>query len=150
MSYVPIAIGTGGGAVDAELDLKVRNLVAEFDENMNDDFNTAKVLASMFELVPIINAIKDKTVSPSSLSKETLELLQTKFKSYLEDVFGLKPVNEADDTKLRAVMQLLIDIRKEAKNKKDFVMSDKIRNQLSQLGIAIKDEKDGNMSWSVE
>ena len=47
-------------------------------------------------------------------------------------------------------MQLLIDIRKEARKKKDFVTSDKIRNQLLRLGIAIKDEKDGEMSWSIE
>ncbi len=135
---------------DAELDDKVKKLVNEFDENMNDDFNTAKVLASMFELVPVINSMKDKTIAVTALSKETLELLQTKFKSYLEDVFGLKSVTEADNAKLQGVMQLLIDIRKEAKGKKDFVTSDKIRNQLAQLGITLKDEKGGGMSWSVE
>ena len=47
-------------------------------------------------------------------------------------------------------MQLLIDIRKGAKEKKDYATSDKIRNQLSALGIALKDEKGGEMSWSVE
>ena len=46
-------------------------------------------------------------------------------------------------------MQLLIDIRKEAKSKKDFVMSDKIRDQLNQAGVLLKDEKDGGMSWSI-
>ena len=51
---------------------------------------------------------------------------------------------------LKGVMQLLIDIRKEAKNKKDFVTSDKIRNQLTELGILLKDEKGGEMSWSVD
>jgi cysteinyl-tRNA synthetase len=47
-------------------------------------------------------------------------------------------------------MQLLIEIRKEAKNKKDFATSDKIRNQLTQLGILLKDEKDGSINWSIE
>jgi cysteinyl-tRNA synthetase len=47
-------------------------------------------------------------------------------------------------------MQLLIDIRKEARSKKDFATSDKIRNQLQQLGILLKDEKDGSISWSIE
>jgi cysteinyl-tRNA synthetase len=133
-----------------DLDTKVKGLVAEFDEHMNDDFNTARVLASMFELVPVINSIKDKTIPLSALSKDTLTLLQTKFKSYLEDVFGLKPSNEADNTKLQGVMQLLIDIRKEAKTKKDFATSDKIRNQLAELGITLKDEKGGDMSWSAD
>ncbi|MDP4263558.1 MAG: cysteine--tRNA ligase [Bacteroidota bacterium] len=139
-----------GKSIDKELDARVRKLVNEFDENMNDDFNTAKVLASMFELVPVINSIKDKTITVSNLSKETLELLQAKFKSYLEDVFGLKSVNETDNNKLQGVMQLLIDIRKEAKSKKDFVTSDKIRNQLSKLGIMVKDEKDGSINWTIE
>jgi cysteinyl-tRNA synthetase len=145
-----LAISNGQSAMNTELDEKVKKLANEFDENMNDDFNTAKVLASMFELVPLINSIKDKTIDIASISKETLTLMQSKFKSYIEDVFGLKPVNECDDNKLEGVMQLLIDIRKEAKSKKDFVISDKIRNQLSQIGINLKDEKDGNMSWSVE
>jgi len=47
-------------------------------------------------------------------------------------------------------MQLLIDIRKEAKTNKDFATSDKIRNQLTELGITLKDEKGGDMSWSIE
>ncbi len=136
--------------IDAELDSKVLKLVNEFDEHMNDDFNTARVLASMFELVPVINSLKDKTIALSSLSEETLKLMQTKFKNYLEDVFGLKSATEADIKKMKGVMELLIDIRKEAKNKKDFATSDKIRNQLTQLGINLKDEKGGEMSWSVD
>ena len=135
---------------DKELDEKVRGLVAEFDEHMNDDFNTARVLASMFELVPIINSIKDKTIAITALSPDTVTLMQSKFKSYLEDVFGLKTVNEADNGKLQGVMQLLIDIRKEAKGKKDFATSDKIRNQLAELGITLKDEKGGEISWGIE
>ena len=47
-------------------------------------------------------------------------------------------------------MQLLVDIRKEAKSKKDFVTSDKIRNQLSSLGITLKDEKDGSVTWGID
>ncbi len=145
-----LAMGNGQWASDGELDSKVLKLLSEFDEFMNDDFNTAKVLANMFELVPVINSMKDKTIPVSALSKQTFELLQSKFKTYLEDIFALKSVSETDNAKLRGVMQLLIDIRKEAKNKKDFVTSDKIRNQLQQLGILLKDEKDGGISWSVE
>jgi cysteinyl-tRNA synthetase len=47
-------------------------------------------------------------------------------------------------------MDLLIDIRKESKTKKDFATSDKIRKQLTEIGISLKDEKDGGMSWTVE
>lgn len=134
----------------AELDAKVKKLISEFDEFMNDDFNTAKVLANMFEVVPVINSIKDKTIPVAALSKETFELLQKQMKVYAEDILGLKSVTEADHEKLKGVMDLLIDIRKEAKSKKNFATSDKIRNQLTKLGISLKDEKDGNMSWTIE
>jgi cysteinyl-tRNA synthetase len=139
-----------GGKFDAELDSKCRRLVMEFPEFMNDDFSTAKVLANMFELVPIVNSMKDKTIAVTALSEETFGLLQNKFKVYIEDILGLKSITAADDDKLKGVMQLLIDIRKEAKGRKDFMTSDKIRNQLASLGIALKDEKGGEMTWNVE
>ena len=104
----------------------------------------------MFELVPVINSMKDKTIPVSALSKETFDLLQKQMKIYIEDIFGLKSITEADNEKLQGVMQLLIDIRKEARSKKDFATSDRIRNQLQQLGILLKDEKDGGISWSIE
>jgi cysteinyl-tRNA synthetase len=146
-SSLPMAIGT---EFDEELDKKVQKLLSELDEFMNDDFSTAKVMANMFELVPVINSMKDKTIPVSALSGETFKLLQVKFKVYIEDILGLKSINEADTVKLQGIMQLLIDIRKEAKNKKDFITSDKIRNQLAEMGILIKDEKDGGMSYSFE
>jgi cysteinyl-tRNA synthetase len=136
-------------AGDTELETKVVNLLKEFDEFMNDDFSTAKVLANMFEIVPVINSMKDKLIPTSALSEETFLFLQNRFKTWLEDIMGLKGVSEADNTKLQGVMQLLIDIRKEAKSRKDFVTSDKIRNQLAEMGILLKDEKGGEMSWEV-
>ena len=142
--------GTDQPKGDAELDKKVQTLVASFDDSMDDDFNTAKVIASMFELVPVINSIKDGLIPTGSLSPSTIQLLQQKFKGYLEDVFGLKNSSAADTGTLNGVMQLLIDIRKEARAKKDFATSDKIRNQLTQLGIELKDEKDGGMSWGID
>ena len=136
--------------VDAELESKVNRLLSEFETFMNDDFSTAKVLANIFELVPVINSLKDKMIPMSALTPDTIELMRTKLKTWIEDILGLQPVSSADNEKLQGVMQLLIDIRKEARNKKDFATSDKIRNQLSRLGIALKDEKGGEMSWSVE
>lgn len=136
--------------VNEDLDKKVQKLVAEFDVFMDDDFSTAKVLANMFELVHTINSMKDKALPVSSISKNTFELLQKQFEVYMESILGLKSITEADNGKLQGLMQLLIDIRKEAKGKKDFVTSDKIRNQLGELGISLKDEKGGEMSWTIE
>ncbi len=144
-----IEIAVNATAADLELDEKVKKLVEGFEESMNDDFNTAKVLANMFELVPVINGLKDKTIPDDAISTGTFEMLRSKMKIFLEDVFGLKSATEADNEKLRDVMNLLIDIRKEARGKKDFVTSDKIRNQLTEIGISLKDEKDGSVSWAV-
>lgn len=142
-------IGNGQLATDAELDIKVNKLLNEFDEFMDDDFNTAKVLGSMFELVPVINSIKDGLIKTDAISATTLQLLQQKFRDYIENVFGLKNTSASNDT-LNGVMELLIDIRKDAKTKRDFATSDKIRNQLASIGINIKDEKGGEMSWSAD
>jgi cysteinyl-tRNA synthetase len=134
---------------DKELDEKVVRLVMEFDDFINDDFNTAKVLANMFELVPVINSIKDKQIKPDALSGETLLLLQNGMKTYIEDILGLRAETAAEEDKLKGVMQVLIDLRKEARAKRDWATSDKIRNQLAEIGIQLKDEKDGNISWSL-
>jgi cysteinyl-tRNA synthetase len=136
-------------SVDQALDQKTRTLLDEFEEFINDDLNTAKVMANMFELVPLINSMKDKIISTKALSAATFDLLKTNMKIYLEDILGFKSVTAADDEKLKGMMEVLIDIRKEARRRKDFATSDKIRNQLLRLGILIKDEKDGAMSWTI-
>jgi cysteinyl-tRNA synthetase len=144
-----LPVGLNEIAADVALDAKVLQWLNEFDEFMDDDFSTAKILANMFELTPVINGIKDGHITADALAATTLVLLQQKFKVYLEDIFGLTHSTGADDNTLQGVMQLLIDIRKEAKTKKDYSTSDKIRKQLATLGIELKDEKDGSMSWTA-
>lgn len=134
---------------DAELNEKVNRLLGELDDFMNDDFSTAKVLANMFELVPVINSLKDKSISMNAISLETLQLLQSKMKIYAEDILGLKTETAAEADKLKGVMQVLIELRKEARSKKDWLTSDKIRNHLAEVGIQLKDDKDGNISWTL-
>ena len=143
------SVVSGQLAVDEELDTKVLKLVDEFDEFMNDDLNTAKVLANMFELVSVINAVKDKHIAAGALSASTVDILKQQLKIFVEDIFGLKSEQVTDNGKLDGVLQLLIDIRKEAKGRKDFVTSDKIRNELIVLGVQLKDEKDGGMSYTI-
>ena len=135
---------------NTELNDKIKRLLTEFDEFMNDDFSTSKVLANMFELVPVINSLKDKTILIESLPIGTLQLMQDRLKIYLEDILGLKPETLAEEDKLTAVMEVLITLRKEARTKKDWATSDKIRNQLAEAGVLLKDEKDGGMSWSLK
>src|ERR1700761_8744208 len=128
--------GAGNNApTDPELDKKVGLLLAQLDEFMNDDFNTAKVLANLFELVPVINSIRGGQIAPGAIGAQTLRSMQTYFKVYLEDILGLKDDTAVGDKKLEGVVELLIDIRKDARARKDYAASDKIRNQLLQMGI---------------
>ena len=136
----------GQEATNNELEEKINKLVDEFEEFIDDDFNTAKVLANMFEIVPVINSMKDGLIKTDAISSATFQKLKEKFIIYLEDILGLKD-NTQNSSQLHGLMDLLIDIRKEAKSKKDFFTSDKIRKQLADLGIEMKDEKDGNISW---
>lgn len=140
--------GGGGAASDPELDEKVRGLLRGMDEFMDDDFNTAKVLANIFELVPIINSLKGGQIRPDALSADTLASMKKYFTDYLENILGLKGESAGDDQKLSGVVDLLIDIRRDARTRKDYATSDKIRNQLLQLGIVLKDEKDGGISYT--
>jgi cysteinyl-tRNA synthetase len=120
----------------------------EFDEFMNDDFNTAKVLANMFTLVNHINSLKMGALENDTLSAECYAYVKKQFADYLENILGLKGESAADDNKLNGVVELLIEIRKDARTKKDYATSDKIRKQLLGLGIVLKDEKDGGVSYS--
>jgi cysteinyl-tRNA synthetase len=135
--------------VDTELDKKVITLLNELDDFINDDFNTAKVLANIFEVIPVINSLKDVTIKMEALSPETFDLLKTRLKTYVEDILGLRTEVLAGDDKMKGVMEVLIQLRKEARAKKDWATSDKIRNQLAEIGIQLKDEKNGNISWSL-
>ena len=134
---------------DKELDDKINSWLIEFETFMDDDFSTPKVIANLFELAPIINSFKEGLIPIKNISSNTLRLLKNSFKVFLEDIFGLINTDDANNELLEPVMQLLLDLRKEAKSKKDFATSDRIRNQLVAMGIVIKDEKDGNTSWAT-
>jgi cysteinyl-tRNA synthetase len=134
---------------DAELDTKISNWLNEFEIFMDDDFGSPRVIANMFEIAPVINSLKDGLIPFDAISASTLQKMKDSFQVFLEDIFGLTNINDQNNELLNPIMQLLLDIRKEAKANKDFATSDKIRNQLTQLGILIKDDKEGNTTWGV-
>jgi cysteinyl-tRNA synthetase len=139
-----------GAATDAALDAQVRNWCSECADFMNDDLNTAKVIANLFELAPVINGIKGGQVAATALAGETMLLLQTTWKTYMEDILGLQALQVQQTDKLDKVLTLLIEIRKDAKKRKDFATSDQIRNRLAEAGVVLKDEKNGEMSYTIE
>lgn len=137
-------------AKDLVLEKQVITWCNECDDFMNDDFNTAKVIANLFELAPVINSMKGGQIAMDALSADTFKLIETTFKTYLEDILGMQALQVQQDNKMGQVLSLLIDIRKDAKMRKDFATSDQIRNQLAASGIMLKDEKDGTVSYTIE
>jgi cysteinyl-tRNA synthetase len=132
-----------------DLDQKIERLCKECGEFMDDDINTAKVLANLFELVPVINSLKGGQILPENISRKTMQLLKETFKIYLEDILGLTAMQVTQDDKLGKVLAILMDIRKDARLRKDWAVSDQIRNRLAEAGIILKDEKDGSVSYSI-
>lgn len=110
---------------------------------MNDDFNSPVVIAELFEAVRIINTVHD---GKASISAPELEKLKKLVNDFVYDIFGLKD-EDSSNLELNAVLDLVIDIRKAAKENKDYATSDKIRLGLQSMGIQLKDSKEGT-TWS--
>ena len=140
--------GQDTASKDEALATQLTTWVNELETFMDDDINTAKVVANLFEILPSINSLKDKHIAQDAVAGATWSFVQAQLKVFVESILGLKVDKGANRQQLNGVVELLIEIRKEAKANKDFATSDKIRNQLAAMGIQLKDEKDGSMSYS--
>ncbi|WP_136464845.1 cysteine--tRNA ligase [Flagellimonas onchidii] len=109
---------------------------------MNDDFNTPILIAHLFDAVKRINLIKEEK---ENITEEDKSLLQNTLNNFVHDILGIENQKAAkdDSSALNGVVELLIDLRNEARANKDFATSDKIRDQLTALGIQLKDGKEG-------
>ena len=115
---------------------------------MNDDFNSPILIAQLFEGVRFINLLKDNA---ATLTSEDLKTLHTSMHSFVFDVLGLKDekIVGNNNEKLEGVVNMLINMRMEARANKDFALSDQIRDQLIALGIQLKDGKEGT-TFSIQ
>jgi len=109
---------------------------------MNDDFNSPILIAHLFDAVKAINLAKD---GKAVFDKAGLELLQQSLFSFLFEVLGLPVEEQKDDfsERLSGTVHLLIELREEARINKNWALSDQIRDKLLQLGIQLKDAKEG-------
>ena len=110
---------------------------------MNDDFNSPVLIAELFEASRIINSVHDGKMK---IDEPNLQLLKTLMNTFVLDVLGLKD-EQADNDDLPNILNLIVDLRGEAKVNKDYAMSDKIRDGLAKIGFQLKDSKDGT-HWS--
>ncbi|MFV0231029.1 cysteine--tRNA ligase [Empedobacter falsenii] len=121
--------------------VNIDELEAKLYTAMDDDFNTPIMIAHLFDAVKMINSIKD---SFENITTEDLERLKAIMNGFVHDVLGLdtEAVNESSD-KLDGVVKMLIEMRNQARVDKNWALSDQIRDQLSDLGIQLKDGAEG-------
>jgi len=117
-------------------------------EALDNDLNSPVLLSHLFDGVKNINSINDGT---EKINSPDLESLKQLFKAFVSDILGLKDETEGmDEEKLTGdLMKIIIGLRQDAKNKKDFGTSDKIRGELKNAGVILKDRKDG-ADWEME
>ena len=115
-------------------------------EALDDDLNSPIVLSHLFEGVRFINSVLDGS---EKIDASGLESLKTLFNTFVFEILGLKDESAGiSNEKLTGeLMKIIIDLRQAAKNRKEFEVSDKIRKELNNLGITIKDRKDGTPEW---
>ena len=105
---------------------------------MNDDFNTPETIACLFELLRFAQILKQKK---AKISIEVLNTLQNTYRGFLNNVLGVEMETSNNDELLSEVLDILIDVRKQARSQKYFKFSDHIRDQLAAIGIQVNDEK---------
>lgn len=124
-------------------DLNISDFDTSFHAAMNDDFNSPVLIAELFDAVRLINNLYE---GKTQIDESSLIQLKTLIRTFVFDVLGLKEEqSEGDD--FGKLMEAILKLRHEAKQNKDFTTSDRIREELSQIGIQLKDSKDGTL-WS--
>jgi cysteinyl-tRNA synthetase len=127
--------------------VEITDLRRNCEEAMIDDLNTPIVISHLFDAVKSVNIIHDGN---GTISEKDLEELKAIFKLFIEDILGLtsEENDNSSNEAYKKAIDLLLAIRQESKQKKDWETADKIRKQLAEFGFEIKDGKDG-VEWTL-
>lgn len=136
-------------AIDEALNKEIAALCEKCYEYMNDDFNTAQTLAVLFDLSSKIQAFDNKQLDLSGLSADVFAQLQSTYTDFVLVVLGILPEEKGSDDTLDKLVNWVIELRKDARTNKDWALSDKIRDELAEMGITLKDSKEGT-SFTID
>ena len=129
-------------------DFDIKEWVNKCYKAMNDDFNTPILIANIFDAVKFINKVNQEK---ANISKEDWEVLLKSINSFVFDVMGLQksklPNNE--NSKIKDVLDVLLELRDDARKNKNYELSDKIRDMLKNKGISINDS-DKDSSFTID
>ncbi len=134
---------------ETDTDREILALVHEAYKGMDDDFNTAMSIATLNEMGSYVHKLANQQLAFTDVSPWVIERMKTIFSTFLFDIFGLQDESALSQNSgtVEGLMDLILEIRENARNQKDWGTSDKIRDALTAVGITVKDGKDG-VSWT--
>ena len=126
----------------------VKNWISDCYDAMNDDFNTPILISHIFEVVKFINKLN---IGQANITKADYNKLQNTIKLFMTDIMGLDIANKSSfkNDKFDQIINVLLELRKDARKNKDYKMSDRIRDMLKEKGISINDSDD-NSSYTID
>ena len=131
-------------AANKEKTVNVNELIEKCYAAMDDDFNTPILISHLFDGVRLINSAK---IGKEQLTEKCIEKLKLMFNTFLTNILGLRLNKGKVNNKVTDdLMQLILTLRSDAKRNKDFITADTIRDKLKEIGIKIKDHRDGT-NW---
>ncbi|MCC5924752.1 MAG: class I tRNA ligase family protein [Crocinitomicaceae bacterium] len=138
----------GDESEDVRLENEINSGCEKCYEAMNDDFNTAKLIAALFELSRLINKVSENKLS-HHLSKACVEKLVNTYSSFWRDVLGMREEQNQSEI-VDDVLQMVLELRKKAKEEKNYAFSDFIRQKLETIGVQLQDGKDGTINFTIK
>lgn len=134
-----------------DTDRAILALIEEAYRGMDDDFNTAIAIGALNELGAYAHKIANQQLAADAIAPWVLDKMKATFNTFIINIFGLKDdtTEGGDDGTVDGLMQLILDIRAQARSQKDFATSDKIRDALAAVGIQVKDGKEG-VNWGKQ
>lgn len=143
----PVDVQTFDGSESAA-DRAILDLLETAHEGMDDDFNTAIAIAALNELGSYVHKLANKQMEATDVSPWVLEKMKASFNLFIFNIFGLQDEDSAsDDGTMEGLMNLILELRANARAQKDWAVSDRIRDALGAVGIQVKDGKDG-VAWT--
>jgi cysteinyl-tRNA synthetase len=140
-------------AVNPDFEENLASFMNDCEQQLNDDFHTAKTIARIFEVLPVINQLHAKKSGPFTVNPETFEKFKKDFHTLFSDILGLQMEADAGNAgqqneTMDGLMALIGELRATARQEKNWGVSDKIRDKLNELNIEVKDTPEG-MEWKI-
>ncbi len=135
----------GAGPISEKMREAGEGHKARFLEAMDDDFNTPQALAALFDLSREVNTYLD---GAANITEETTRYLIGLYEELAGQILGILPFSKGESVDLAPFVELLLEVRSELRKKREFELADRIRARLGELGVVLRDTKEGT-EWEL-